>query len=66
MRPPLSSSIRSAAGAGAVLLIAGCAATIMAITDAKCSKAVRRCIRDCIFHRFIEPLADNDTHSLQF
>jgi hypothetical protein len=48
-RPPLSSSIRSAAGAGAVLLIAGCAAAIMAITDAKRSKAVQRCIPDSIF-----------------
>jgi len=66
MRPPLSSSIRSVAGAGTVLLIAGCAAAIMAITDAKCSKAVQRCIPDSMFYRFKPAGPENDTHSVRF
>jgi len=50
MRPPLSSRIRSAAGAaGAVLLIAGWAAAIMAMTNAKRSEVMQKFVPDSMF-----------------
>jgi len=49
MRPPLSSRIRSATAAAAVLLIAGCAAVIMAMANAKRCKVIQRPIPDSMF-----------------
>ena len=50
MRPPLSSRIRSVAGVGAVLLIAACAAVIMAMTHAKLSKVMQRPVPDSMLY----------------
>jgi hypothetical protein len=67
MRPPLSSSIRSAAGAGAALLTAGCATAIMVTTNAKRSEAMQRCVPDSMFYRLkTSRYPDNDTHSQRF
>jgi hypothetical protein len=43
--------MRSVAGAGAALLIAACAAVIMAMTHAKPSKVMQRPVPDSMLYR---------------